>query len=91
MNLKFHLQHDRVPRLQTGKIQSGRESEMTINTKNSKTIKINFLSRKKIYSLIDDIIKKVQRTRAITLSQFLFSSCSKQVMSLFKQYKAILP
>ena len=43
MNIKFHLQHDQTAGLQTGKIQPGQESKM--DTKNSKTIKINFFSR----------------------------------------------
>ena len=45
MNLKFHMQHDQTAGLQTCKSQPGRESKMAANTKNSKTIKINFFSR----------------------------------------------
>ena len=42
MNLKFHMQHDQTAGLQTYKSQLGRESKMAADTKNSKTIKINF-------------------------------------------------
>ena len=45
MNLKFHMQYDRTPRLQNNKIQSGREFKMAAITKNSKTIKIVIFSR----------------------------------------------
>ena len=45
MNLKFHVQHDQTAGLQTCKSQPGRESKMAPDTKNSKTIKINFFSR----------------------------------------------
>ena len=45
MNLKFHVQHDQTAGLQTSKSQPGREFKMAIDTKNSKTIKINFFSR----------------------------------------------
>ena len=44
MNLKFHMQHDKTPRLQNSKIQSGREFKMAIVTKNSKTVKIAIFS-----------------------------------------------
>ena len=44
MNLKFHMQHDQTTGLQTCKSQPGRESKMTADTENSKTIKINFFS-----------------------------------------------
>ena len=45
MNLKFHMQYDQTAGLQTCKSQSGRESKMATDTKNSKTIKINSFSR----------------------------------------------
>ena len=45
MNLKFHMQHDLTAGLQTCKSQPGRESKVAADTKNGKTIKINFFSR----------------------------------------------
>ena len=45
MNLKFHMQHDLAPRLQNGKIKSGREFKMAAVTINSKTNKIAIFSR----------------------------------------------
>ena len=41
MNFNFHMQHDQTAGLQTCKSQSGRESKMAADTRNSKTIKIN--------------------------------------------------
>ena len=50
MNLKFHMQHDQTAGLQICKSQSGPESKMATNTKNSKTIKINlFLQNRLVY------------------------------------------
>ena len=44
MSLKFHTQHDQTAGLQTCKSQPGRESKMAVHTKDSKTIKITFIS-----------------------------------------------
>ena len=43
--------HDQTAGPQTDKIQLGRESKMAADTKNSKTIKINFFSRKSLVFL----------------------------------------
>ena len=53
MNLKFHMQHDQNAEIQTYKSQSGRGSKMAADTKNSKTIKINFFSRMARYILLN--------------------------------------
>ena len=42
MNLKFHMQYDRTPRLQNNKIQSGREFKMAAITKIAKLLKSSF-------------------------------------------------
>ena len=44
-NLRFHMQHDQNAGLQTCKSQPGQESKMAADTKDSKTVKINFFSR----------------------------------------------
>ena len=49
MNIKFHMQHDQTAGLQTGKLQPSRESKMAADTKNSKTNKTNFFSRRAEY------------------------------------------
>ena len=49
MNLKFHMQQDQTAGLQTCNSQPGRESKMAADTKNSKTMKINFFSRMSRY------------------------------------------
>ena len=38
MNLKFLIQHDQTPRLQSSKIKSGREFKMAAVSENSKTL-----------------------------------------------------
>ena len=45
MNITFHMQHNQTADLQTCKSQPGRESKMAVDTKSSKTIRINFSSR----------------------------------------------
>ena len=42
--VKFHLKYDQTPGFQNYKFGLGQESKMATVTKNSKTIKINFLS-----------------------------------------------
>ena len=39
------MQHDQTPGFQIGKIHYSRDSKIAADTKNSKTIKINFFSR----------------------------------------------
>ena len=42
--VKFHLKYDQTPGFQNYKFGLGQKSKMAVITKNSKTIKINFLS-----------------------------------------------
>ena len=42
---KFHMHYDQTAGLQTGNIQSGRESKMAVDTKHCKTVKVIFFSR----------------------------------------------
>ena len=53
MSLKFHMQHDQTAGFQTCKSQPGRESKMATDTKNSKTIKINFFLQNGLVYLVE--------------------------------------
>ena len=50
--LKFHMQHDQTSGLKNTKIQSGQESKIAADTKNSRTNKINFFFRTSWYILL---------------------------------------
>ena len=50
------MQYDQTAGLRTCKSQPGRESKMATDTKNSKTIKINFFSRMAWYTYLAEIL-----------------------------------